>query len=754
MKATRSGHKTEPMHLATVKTMTSKHACRAAVAERWRWQKQSLVVAHVVAVGIGTLICVSIPAAAQFAQQGNKLVGNGAIGTANQGYSVALSGEGNTAIMGGPYDNSEIGAAWVFTRSNGVWTQQGPGLAGNGAVGMSSQGSSVMLSADGNTAIVGGPQDNAYAGAAWVYTRANGFWTQQGNKLVGNNAVGTSFQGYSVTLSADGNTAIVGGPTDNGTALGSGIGAAWVFTRTNGLWNQQGTKLVGSGWVGAALQGSSVALSADGNTAIVGGPGDAGSLGAAWVFTRSNGTWAAQGDKLVGDDAVGAARQGYSVALSADGNTAVVGGPTDNETGVKAWAGAAWVFTRSNGLWSQQGSKLVGSGAVGTAEQGYSVTISANGNTAIVGGPQDNSYAGAAWVFTRTNGVWTQQAAKLVGSGAVGTAEQGYSVALSGDRSTAIVGGYFDNSQAGAAWVFVEPVLRPNTHDYNGDGTSDIAWRDTSGDLSLWLMNGAIVSSSGGAGVVPGSWSIVGQRDFDGDLKYDLLWRDTSGNTAMWFLNGTQVTSTAALGVIPTVWTVVVTADFDGDGKGDILWQDTSGDLAVWIMNGAAVSSTGSIGNVPSTWQVVGTGDFDGDGKADLLWRDGSGNTAIWFMNGTQVSSSVGFGNIPSVWSVAGTGDFDGDGMSDIVWQDSSGNISMWLMNGAAVLSSGGLGNVPITWAIVQTGDYDGDGKTDLLWRDTSGNTSIWFMNGLAVSSALSIGNIASNWTVQSVNAE
>src|SRR5439155_938 len=84
-----------------------------------------------------------------------------------------------------------------------------------------------------------------------------------------------------------------------------------------------------------------------------------------------------------------------SVALSADGNTAIVGGRSDNSS-----AGATWVFTRSGGVWSQQGSKLVGTGAVGSLVfQGYSVALSADGNTAIVGGIADNSSAGAAWVY-------------------------------------------------------------------------------------------------------------------------------------------------------------------------------------------------------------------------------------------------------------------------------------------------------------------------------------------------------------------
>ena len=111
-------------------------------------------------------------ASAQFVQQGTKLVGTGAVGAASQGQSVFISADGNTAIMGGPSDNGSAGAAWVFTRSGGVWTQQGNKLLGTGAVGAASQGWSVSISADGNTAIAGGLSDNSNAGAAWVYSNA------------------------------------------------------------------------------------------------------------------------------------------------------------------------------------------------------------------------------------------------------------------------------------------------------------------------------------------------------------------------------------------------------------------------------------------------------------------------------------------------------------------------------------------------------------------------------------------------------
>jgi gliding motility-associated-like protein len=377
-------------------------------------------------------------------QQGTKLVATSSTSVADQGWSVALSADGNTAIVGGISDNSGTGAAWIYTRSAGDWAQQAK-LVGTGAVGAASQGRSVSLSADGNTALVGGPTDNSNVGAAWVYTRNGGVWTQQGSKLLASDYSGHAELGFSVSLSADGHSAVIGGDTDN-----SGIGATWIYTRSGGIWAQQGLKLVGSLSVGNAVQGFSVSMSADGNTAIAGGPGDNKDAGAAWVYTNIGGTWTQQGSKLVGTGNVGAAFQGQSVSLSADGNTALVGGGQDNNA-----AGAAWVYTRSAGAWTQQGSKLTDNDGTGAGVAGWSVFLSADGNTAIAGGYGDNSYLGAAWVYTNSGGVWAQRGLKLAGTGVTGTESfQGYAVALSADGSTAMVGGPYDNSQQGAAWVY------------------------------------------------------------------------------------------------------------------------------------------------------------------------------------------------------------------------------------------------------------------------------------------------------------
>ncbi|MBL0097205.1 MAG: hypothetical protein IPP46_12495 [Bacteroidetes bacterium] len=172
-------------------------------------------------------------------------------------------------------------------------------------------------------------------------------------------------------------------------------GAAWVYVRSGNTWIQQGSKLVGTGSIGFPAQGNSVSLSADGNTAMIGGRLDNGGVGAAWVFTRNVSTWTQQGSKLVGTGNVGASMQGVTLSLSADGNTAIVGGFEDNSL-----LGAAWVWTRTANTWSQQGTKLVGSGNAGGSNQGFAVSLSANGNTAFVGGYKDNSLQGASWVYS------------------------------------------------------------------------------------------------------------------------------------------------------------------------------------------------------------------------------------------------------------------------------------------------------------------------------------------------------------------
>jgi hypothetical protein len=129
---------------------------------------------------------------------------------------VSLSSDGNTLAAGGYGDNSNIGATWIFVRIGTMWSRQGNKLVGSGSVPSSSggyvfQGYSVALSSDGDTLAVGGRNDGTNTGATWIFVRTGNVWSQQGNKLVGGGATGATLQGESVALSSDGDTLAMGG---------------------------------------------------------------------------------------------------------------------------------------------------------------------------------------------------------------------------------------------------------------------------------------------------------------------------------------------------------------------------------------------------------------------------------------------------------------------------------------------------------------------------------------------------------------
>lgn len=385
-----------------------------------------------------------------FLQQGEKLTSTEMTEHAEQGYSVALSANGDTALIGARGYDGLAGATWVYVRSGSTWSEQAK-LVGAGGGAIAEQGFSVALSQDGNTALIGAPVDKGteekFYGAAWVFTRSGTTWSEQ-QKLVGTGASIGSQQGHSVALSGDGNTALIGAQDNEG-----GVGAAWVFTREAGKWTQQGGKLVGKHGVEISSQGWSVALSGDANTALIGGPkaeGEKGEheVGAAWVFSRAGSNWTEQAKLPAGTGAGEKTGQGEGVALSGNGTTALVGGSGyDNDLG------AAWVFTRSGEAWTQQGGPLLGEDATTDAARGYSVALSEDGSTALVGGYHDDTSVGAAWAFERSGASWEEQE-KLVGLGGKGFVEQGNGVALSSDASTALVGGPGDGEGFGAAWVF------------------------------------------------------------------------------------------------------------------------------------------------------------------------------------------------------------------------------------------------------------------------------------------------------------
>src|SRR5213082_1516186 len=291
-------------------------------------------------------------------------------------------------------------------------------------------------------------------------------------------------------------------------------------------------------------------------------------------------------------------------------------------------------------------------------------------------------------------------------------------------------------------------VTKDPVYDFNGSGTSDILWRNSStGQNVLWLMNGATVASAPALPTVANlNWIIAGAGDFNGDGKADILWHNQStGQSQIWFMNGGTLSSAAdTYTVSDTHWAIVGVGDFDGDGNADILWRNKStGQNAIWFMNGGSIKSTANITTVTDqNWTVAGVGDFSGDGKADILWHDTvTGQNQVWLMNGGTVASSAAILTVSDLnWHVVGVGDFDGDGRVDILLRNgSTGQNAIWFMNGATIVSSTSIQSVTdLNWKIVSVGDYNGDGQADILWRNGStGQNAIFFMNGGTVASTL-----------------
>jgi hypothetical protein len=343
------------------------------------------------------------------------------------------------------------------------FVQQAELTASDGAAG-DQFGFSIALSGDGNTAVVGAfghtVNGNVYQGAAYVFTNSGGNWSQQAELSASDGAAGDWF-GDSVALSGDGNTAVLGasGHAVNGNQI---QGAAYVFTNSAGSWSQQ-AELTASDGVYDDEFGISVALSSDGNTALVGAlfhtvNGNTNYQGAAYVFANSAGSWSQQ-QELTASDGAGGDLFGNSVTLSSDGNTALVGAYAHTVNGNR-YQGAGYVFTNSAGSWSQQ-QELTASDGAESDYFGNSVALSSDGNTALVGAyahtVNGNRYQGAGYVFTNSAGSWSQQA-ELTASDGVYDDEFGISVALSSDGNTALVGALFHtvngNRYQGAAYVF------------------------------------------------------------------------------------------------------------------------------------------------------------------------------------------------------------------------------------------------------------------------------------------------------------
>jgi hypothetical protein len=419
--------------------------------------------------------------------------------------AVGAYGEGSTASDQG------AGAAYVFMRDgNGEWQQQARLVAQNGdpgdefgiAIAISDDGNTVCVGADSEDSDalgVGGDSDNnddSDSGAAYVFVRKAGTWTQQAYLKPSDAAAG--YFGTAVDLSADGNVLAVGAPRGNG--------VVHTFQRGDfGAWSKHGSAKAPKSELNDDF-GFSVSISSDGNALAVGAPGeasnatgidgdetnnDAQSAGAAYVFRYDAAGWS-QESYLKASNSEAGDNFGYSVALSGDGKTLAVGAYAEQSaaTGINGdqadnnggtYSGAAYVFRAGGATWRQE-AYVKASNTITCdlgMDFGLSVALSNDGSVLAVGADYENSgaagvdgdqadctasRAGAAYLFSGVDGNWKQKAYVKAPNPAHGDTF-GVALDLSDDGTSFVVGSPNEDSssadpndnsasEAGAVYVY------------------------------------------------------------------------------------------------------------------------------------------------------------------------------------------------------------------------------------------------------------------------------------------------------------
>ena len=436
-------------------------------------------------------------------------------GIAGQEFGDAVAVDGDTLVVGAIRDDDAgtwAGAAYVFVRAAGVWSEQAKLVPADLSSG-DFFGDAVAL--HGETLVVGAPgQDSTAqnAGAAYAYVRQGTTWTQQA-KLV---ASGSAAQAFGAAAAIDGDTLVVGAKNEDAPKKNSG--AAYVFTRGGTIWSEQAV-LLASDADEDDFFGWSVAV--DGDAAIVGAYMDVFETGKAYTYARSGTTWTEEAVLVASDAEIGAH---FGGAVAIDGATAVVGAYFASPSGV-IQAGSAYVFTRQGTAWTEQ-AQLVATDGATTDRFGNAVAL--EGDTILVGAFQDDHPgridAGSAYVFARGGTTWTELHKLVVDDGQTGD-RFGNSVDLSGTAMA--FGAPLDDEAAGldsgSAYVFRQVAFEG----YCTSGTS------TSG------CNAAL-SASGTASASATSGFVLMAADVEGD-RNGVFFFGTNGRQANPWGNGTSL---------------------------------------------------------------------------------------------------------------------------------------------------------------------------------------------------------------------
>ena len=382
-----------------------------------------------------------------------KLTASG--GSINDSFGYSVTVDGNTVVVGAYGDDNSKGAAYVFTRQSGVWSQVAKLTAfqrgANDQFGYS-------VAVEAGTVVVGAYQDDdngADSGSAYVFTKPNTGWTDATETAKLTALDGDDGDKFGNSVGVDGDTVVVGALGDDGDDdNSSNSGASYLFTRpNNGVWTDatETAKLTASDGEAGDFFGFSVAV--DGDTVVVGADrndANGADSGAAYLFTKPAAGWTSTSTaaKLTASD--GAAHDWFGYSVAVDGDTVVVGADGDDDNGSNS--GAAYLFTKPAAGWTSTNTAAKLTASDGDPHDRFGISVAVDGNLVVVGTYWDDdngSNSGSAYLFTKPDsGGWATatETAKLTASDGGAHDYFGHSVAVDGD--TVVVGAYGDNDSA------------------------------------------------------------------------------------------------------------------------------------------------------------------------------------------------------------------------------------------------------------------------------------------------------------------
>ncbi len=661
------------------------------------------------------------------------------------GESVDMSSDGNTVVIGAPRNDGapgeNSGHARVFDWDGTAWVQRGDDIDGEAA--FDHAGRSVAISNDGNTVIVGAPfndDTNDRAGHARIFdwdptaNSSAGAWVQRGDDIDGD--AEDDIFGTEVAMSGDGNTVVIGAPDHGGNALNA-PGQIKIFdwdpsaNSGAGAWVQRGPDIDGEEPGDHAPD--SLGISDDGNTVIIGADENSGGFGVktssghARIFDwdANSGTWIQRGLDI--DPEAETDNYGRAVAISSNGDTVIIGAILNDGNG--DGSGHARIFDWNGTGWVQRGQDL--DGEAPRDKFGDDVAISADGNTVIIGA-RDNDATGSGSGHVRIfdwdagSNSWVQRGIDIDGEPGQAVNQFGASVAISDDANTIVASAPSNDdngSQAGHTQIYdwrQEEVPTSATIDlsvlvdFGADGPA------TNGGFTLddvtvgGTLTPAVLDGDGDAVTVGGdaveftSFTDLGgvttlTAEANGVVIFTLALTG-DGQATLALIE--EIDHGAASQIALDIGALVIATDFDGDSV------TLPNDLVIFKVDD----------DVP---QVVGdmmmvTVDEDDLGVVEFL-PAGDDFVANTETSGSQVEPDIAGlagGRFIVTWQDNGTGDGNGSAIRGRLFDADGNPVSVGGSNGDFVINT----ETPLNQLSTRVADLESGGFVVTWWDGGTGD--------------------------------